>query len=286
MWHLLEPIHAVTYFAPEARAGADAIGMRGFWMGYVAQRIAPLGAVGPATATACFHGFHPSRLYRALPDAWTHTTPETALSARRESAAAALRRVAGDADLEVDAVDEAAQLAWWAADAADSDGRVLGAANQALPRPANALEALWQATTTLREHRGDGHVAVLVTHRIGPVEAHLIKSGADESVGLQESRAWSDTAWAAAADGLVERGVLTGDGVLTPAGERLHAEIEDATDELAAEPWRRLGGPNTERLAALLAPWSDAVIDTGTVPRENPIGLRPPHPNPAHPTVG
>ena len=47
MWGLLEPIHVVTYFAPEARATADALGMRGFWMGYAAQRSAPLGAVGP-----------------------------------------------------------------------------------------------------------------------------------------------------------------------------------------------------------------------------------------------
>ena len=41
MWGLLEPIHVVTYFAPEARADADALGMRGFWMGYAAQRSAP-----------------------------------------------------------------------------------------------------------------------------------------------------------------------------------------------------------------------------------------------------
>ena len=39
MWGLLEPIHVVTYFAPEARATADALGMRGFWMGYAAQRL-------------------------------------------------------------------------------------------------------------------------------------------------------------------------------------------------------------------------------------------------------
>jgi hypothetical protein len=30
MWRLYEPIHDVTYFAPEARAAADRLGMRGF----------------------------------------------------------------------------------------------------------------------------------------------------------------------------------------------------------------------------------------------------------------
>ena len=95
MWGLLEPIHVVTYFAPEARATADALGMRGFWMGYAAQRSAPLGAVGPEIATAAFFGFHPDRLGRALPDAWHLTTPEAALAARLAGAGAALRRLGG-----------------------------------------------------------------------------------------------------------------------------------------------------------------------------------------------
>ena len=33
-----EPIHAVTYFAPESRAAFDGLGLRGFWMGYFAAR--------------------------------------------------------------------------------------------------------------------------------------------------------------------------------------------------------------------------------------------------------
>jgi hypothetical protein len=40
-----EPVHAVTYFAPEARAALDGLGYRGFWMGYFAARSAPLGIV-------------------------------------------------------------------------------------------------------------------------------------------------------------------------------------------------------------------------------------------------
>lgn len=35
-WHELEHVHAVTYFAPEARDAARAIGIRRFWPGYFA----------------------------------------------------------------------------------------------------------------------------------------------------------------------------------------------------------------------------------------------------------
>ena len=33
MWILFEPIHAVTYFAPEARSAFEQAGLRGFWRG-------------------------------------------------------------------------------------------------------------------------------------------------------------------------------------------------------------------------------------------------------------
>ena len=38
-------MHAVTYFAPEARTALDGLGFRGFWMGYFAARSAPFGVV-------------------------------------------------------------------------------------------------------------------------------------------------------------------------------------------------------------------------------------------------
>ncbi|MDP9167165.1 MAG: hypothetical protein M3O32_14065, partial [Actinomycetota bacterium] len=65
-----EPIHALTYFAPEARQAFDRAGYRGFWMGYFANRSAPLGAVAPDVVTAIFNNFAPSHVARALPAAW------------------------------------------------------------------------------------------------------------------------------------------------------------------------------------------------------------------------
>jgi hypothetical protein len=275
MWGLLEPIHVVTYFAPEARAAADALGVRGFWMGYAAQRSAPLGAVGPEIATAAFFGFHPDRLARALPDAWQLTTPEAALAARLAGVDAALRRLWGDDVVDAPATAEAAELAWQAAAGAECAGRVLAAANQVLPRPSEPHMALWQAATTLREHRGDGHVAVLVARGVAPVASHLIKAAAGESDPevLRTGRKFAESAWAEGAAALRADGVLTADGQLTEAGRRLHAEIEDATDAAAAGPWHALGAAATSRLADLLAPLAAAVLDSGTLPQPNPVGF-------------
>jgi hypothetical protein len=274
MWMLFEPVHVVTYFAPEARAAADALGMRGFWMGYVAQRSAPLGDVSPAVVTAAFFGFHPDRITRALPDAWGLTTRADALAARRDGVDGALRRLWGD-EVAAEATAEAAELAWRAAAAADCAGRVLAAANQELPRPDAPHVELWQATTTLREHRGDGHIAALVARGIAPVGSHLIKAAAGEAEPevLRTGRKFDEAAWAEGVATLRAEGVLAADGRLTDAGRRLHAEIEDATDAAAAAPWRALGDAATARLAELLTPLAAAVLASGTFPEPNPVGF-------------
>ena len=162
MWTLFEAVHAVTYFAPEALSAANEAGYRGFWMGYFACRMAPLGAMGPQVATSVCFGFHRSRAERALPDAWSYAGPERALAVRVEGAAAALRPHLERSGFCADELSPAADLAWQAAALADCSGRVLGAANQALPRPDDSLSALWQACTTLREQRGDTHNCVLI----------------------------------------------------------------------------------------------------------------------------
>ena len=87
-----EPVHAVTYFTPEARAALDGLGYRGFWMGYFAARSAPLGMVPREVVTAIFYNFAPARVARALPAAWEIAGPEAALRARQDSAIAALGR--------------------------------------------------------------------------------------------------------------------------------------------------------------------------------------------------
>src|SRR5918998_5625657 len=93
LWQLREPLHAVTYFAPQARAAYERAGLRGYWRGYFAGRAAPLGAVAAAPVTALFFSFAPAMVARALPDVWRRASPERALAARLDGAVAALRAV-------------------------------------------------------------------------------------------------------------------------------------------------------------------------------------------------
>ena len=87
-----EPVHGVTYFAPEVREALDGLGYKGYWMGYFAARSAPLGQVPPEVVTAIFYNFAPARVAKALPAAWAIAGPEDALRVRLDTAVAALRR--------------------------------------------------------------------------------------------------------------------------------------------------------------------------------------------------
>jgi hypothetical protein len=278
MWRLYEPIHAITYFAPETRAVTDALGLRGGWMSYFGCRAAPLGPASAALVTAVFYNFHPAMVARAVPDVWGYASLEQLLVARLEAADAAMRRIFGAA-IGTEAVAEAATLARTAAEATDNAGRPMGAANAALPWPDQPHLVLWQATTVLREHRGDGHVAALVTAGLGPLDAHVSFSAvrADWSAAaVRTYRHWSEQEWAESEDGLRERGWLDEHGRATAAGLHGRANVEQLTDRLAERPWIELGTVRTRRLADLLRPLTAAVFEAGTLPVPNPWGLAPP----------
>lgn len=270
LWRRYEPVHALTYFAPAALTVAEPLG-NSFWARYVAQRAAPLAGVPTAVVVAAFGGFAPDRIADALAGVAPDVTPTRALETRLAGIDAAFGDLPGPPDEAV--VAEAADLAWEAAQACEDAGRVLGAANRALPRPSTPHLALWQATTTLREHRGDGHLAALATHDVPPVASHVLKVAAGESPerDLRLGRRIPDDAWAAEVDRLRSAGLLDDDRGLTIAGRALHAAVEDATDRAAAGPWAALGPERTERLATLLAPIAAAA--RAVVPEVNPIGL-------------
>ncbi|WP_213006257.1 SCO6745 family protein [Paractinoplanes toevensis] len=269
LWSLFEPVHAVTYFAPEGGAAFEAAGLRGYWRRYFAGRAAPLGAVGAGPVIAAFFGFAPGMVTRALPDIWTRITPQAALDARRDGARAALEPL-----LDGVPVDEVADLLEGAARAVDRPGRVLGAANADLPWPDEALDRLWHAATILREHRGDGHVAALLTAGVDGCESLVWRCGRDGvRESMQPARGWTDEEWEAAAGRLRERGWLAADGSTTIVGEEAYAEVEAVTDRLAGRPWRELGAAATERCATLLEPIAARILPL--LPDNNPIPLRP-----------
>ncbi|GCE23397.1 hypothetical protein KDK_71970 [Dictyobacter kobayashii] len=151
-WTMLEPYHAMIYFAPEARAAYSAAGLKGYWMGYFASRAAAMGPVPASVVTATFYNFHPAMVARAIPDAWRLSTPEQILSARLGAADAALRRLLGETITSFE-LTEAAEIARTAAEACTVAGRPLFAGHAALPWPDQPHLVLWHATTLLREFR-------------------------------------------------------------------------------------------------------------------------------------
>lgn len=268
-----EPIHGVTYFAPECRAALDDLGYRGYFMGYFAARSAPLGIVPPETVTAIFYNFTPARVAKALPGAWQIASPAQALRAREESAVAALQRsgvTVGD-DLRA-----AAALAAKAAQGAPLDGRPLFAANLALEWPDDPLAQLWHAVTLLREQRGDSHVALLAAAGVSGRECNVLHAAAGRVPRemIMRSRDYDAEQWAYYQDALAQRGWLTAAGALTDAGREFKKRLEDDTDALALRALDALTDDEVETLFRTLTPITRTVVAAGDVPAATPMGLR------------
>jgi hypothetical protein len=264
---VLEPYHAVVYVALEAPAAYAEAGLRGQWMGYFASRAAALGPVGAEAVIALFHNFHPRLVRRAIPDAWALSSVDRVLAARDRVADAALRRLCGDA-LGERAVTEAADLARAAMEAIDPAGRPLGAAHAALPIPEAPHLALWRAASALREHRFDGHVAVLVGEGVDGCEALVLASASGDVIeeAIRPLRGWPDEDWSAARERLRHRGILDATGRPTRAGRRLKQAIEHRTDLCAAPPFAAVGEAGRRRLGALMQPLVDRIRAGGGIP--------------------
>jgi hypothetical protein len=269
MWAQFEPIHAVTYFAPEPREHFAAAGLKGFWRGYFAGRAAPLGEVDAAPVVTSFFSFAPSMVERALPDIWQRATPKDALDARLAGAVAALNRLWDGTDEAAlapvaDRLEQACSLL-------DYSGRLLGAANAVLPWPSEPVGRMWHACTVLREHRGDGHIAALTGAGIDGCEVLVWRAALDlRRELLQPARGWTDDEWDDAQRRLIERGWLDGAGQPTARGTEEWIEIEASTDRDAGGPWQALSG-ELDRLVERLTPLADAAA--AELPPLNPIGL-------------
>jgi hypothetical protein len=264
MWRTLEPYHGLIYFAPEATAAYEALGVHGR-DGYFASRAAPLGAVPAEVVVATFFNFYPEVVRHAIPAAWAAATPLQLLDARLQAADAALRRASGS-PLDGPDVARAAELARVAAEACTAAGRPLYAGHAGLAWPEPPHLALWHAITLLREFRGDGHIACLVEAGLDGIDALVVHAASGEvpRSALQTSRAWGDDAWAASVARLQQRGLVDADGAFTDAGSALRQRIEDQTDVLAVAPWAALGEEGCDELRSLVRPISKAIVASGT----------------------
>lgn len=275
LWHLLEPLHAVLYYAPEAFEEAAELGYatEERWPSYFPYRAAPLGAVGAESVASAFYSFSPRMVAEHIDPAWKIAIPEAVLRARVRGVDRGYRAIFGD---RVDSAElaELATLVRRAAEAANTAGRPLAAANAALDWPEAPHLQLWHAATILREHRGDGHIAALMVAGLDPVEA-LVSFAAIGAASVErfESRGWRAEEWESARDRLTARGLVDADGAATDAGRELRGTVEEHTDQLAAAPWQSLTAAEIDRLVELLGEFWVAVLSSGLLPSETTLGI-------------
>jgi hypothetical protein len=229
--------------------------------------------------TAAFYNFHPSMVAMAVPRCWDSVAPHTLCRVRAIAAGEALSEacsVAARSDLLA-----ALPLLRRAVACCDVAGRIMAAANRALwPTISTALGTgglaeAWQACTTLREHRGDGHVAALLVHGIEGIDAHLLAAattGVPAEV-LRDNRGWSEDDWLGATSRLASRGLLHTDGRATDSGRTLHAAVEEQTDRLATSPYGGLSDAATADLYGAVSMCAREVVASGMLPFPNPMGL-------------
>ena len=235
--------------------------------------------MGAGPVAAAFFNFHPDMVGRAVPGCWDVVAPETLCRVRAIAASEALGEVCR---VEARSVLLAAlPLLRRAVAACDGAGRVMGGANRSLwPHISTALGTgglgeVWQACTTLREHRGDGHVAALVVHGLSGLEAHVLAAGtkAIPVEVLRDSRGWSEQEWQDTTAALARRDLVHADGRVTDAGRTLHGRVEELTDELAGPASAALSDMALEELHGALSGCATDVAASGLVPFPNPIGL-------------
>jgi hypothetical protein len=270
-------LHSLIYFVPETEQHLTSVGLRAGRMCYFAGRAAPMGAVGGGVVTATFCNFSPGLVARSIPAAWELASPDAVTGARLAAADAALTRLLGpDVIASADMVTMAALLRD-AAGACGAEGRPLYAGHADLDWPDAPHLVMWHAVSLLREYRGDGHVSALACAGLSGIEALVTHTATGKGFipeFARASRGWSQDEWDGAVGGLADRGLLDGQGALTPAGQAVRAGVEDQTDRLAAPPWQYLGERRTEDAVRIGKAMTQAVVTAGAFPREGVFPAR------------
>jgi hypothetical protein len=262
MFHLVEPIGAIPYSTDEPNEAMFALGFTNYWDTYFAGRAAPLGSSVPAEVVhALFYNFAPGEVARHIPKVWSTTTPEAAIAARQHGCVNALRRILGDL-VDTAGFARAVELLTKAATSGRLEGRPMYAALRALPVPEEPVARLFHAASLLREHRGDGHIAALMTEGIGGLEAHVLLA---LDMGIP-ARSFGrihhlpSAQLTALIDHMTARGIVQDDRTFTSAGRQTKDRIEALTDALAVGPYEILEPGELEELIAVLEPLSQTLV--------------------------
>ena len=271
-WRAVEAIHDVVYFAPDARERFEAVGLKGFWMGYFASRSAALGTPSATTVTALFHGFSPALVGRALPDAWSLASRADILAARCTLARDILTPALEGADTA-----KIARELGLISQGLDFAGKPLAAAHVDLPAPDDAVGQIWHAATVIREYRGDCHVAVLTAAGIDGAAANALAAAAGLVPAEQrERRGWTEDEWSAAIGRLGTRGWVDASGDITDTGRAARAQIEDTTDRVCAAGIDLEATGRAISIEAAIVSVARTIGQIGAIRYPNPTGVPQP----------
>ncbi|SCK36630.1 hypothetical protein [Streptomyces sp. WMMB 322] len=269
--NMLNPLHSAVYFSPALGQELAPYGIEDPSAVYLAGRAAPLGAVSAGTVTATFYNFSPALVARFVPAVWEYASPATVLAARLRAVDSMLRELLGEEVLTSPEMTEAAQLALKATEGCTRPGRPLYAANAGLPVPEAPHLAYWHAATVLREHRGDSHIAVLLSAGLDPLEALVSHTSSGRGMSpkwVLSTRGYNQQDWTAAQERLRERGLLDAEGELTEEGASLRKELEYSTDRLDSAPYEHLGAEGVARLTELAGGFAASAVNAGAFPAD------------------
>ncbi|MFF0299935.1 hypothetical protein ACFYTV_04565 [Streptomyces sp. NPDC004562] len=269
--NMLNSLHATLYFAPETGEELGALGITHPKAVNFAVRAAAMGPVGAGAVTAAFYNYKHEAVARHVPAVWSVAPPEAVLAARARAVDRTLRRLLGEEAVASAEMTEAARLALHATEGCSRSARPLYSAHADLPVPDQPHLAYFHATTLLREHRGDGHLAVLMSAELDGLEAVVTHTATGKGMTPKwvfATRGWSQEDWDAACGRLRGRGLLDEAGELTPQGVALRKEIEAETDRLDQAPYRRLGADGVARLTELGAGFARTAATAGAFPED------------------
>ena len=221
----LEPIATQGWWSRPAGERLTALEID-FFPGYVWGRAAALGTPPSSLVAATFGVFDAALIGAVFEDGSATVSRDDILTARAAGAAESIDAVAGPEECAAVAdplLDALAHL--------DPLGRPLFSALRDLPVPASPSGRLWRAAELVREHRGDGHLAALVSAGLDAPEANVLT---ERWLGFgfgeySATRGFGPDVLAAAAARLEAKGWMAGND-LTDAGRRARADIEASTD--------------------------------------------------------
>jgi hypothetical protein len=280
----LEPIAGQVYFSPEAHAAYAELGFNpspgstrdGVALpdgpAYFASRGSLLGQVPGEVVAAAFGVFNPAVVVPAVTWAWTKVDAATICAARTTGGVAQLERVLGPAP---GGLARATDLLARAVEPLRPEGKPLFAGLRGLGLPGDALGDMWRLADTLREYRGDAHIAAWTSAELDATEVGLLTElyWRMPLRSYIRTRAWSDADLDDAEGRLVERGLLS-DAALTPEGRALRERVEVSTDTQCQVIVETLGD-DFDELLNILGPWGLTLRDASAYPSQGPHDLAP-----------